>query len=166
MGHPSANQAKGALSVAALSGALVLGVGLMAWACGAPCLAPPLGVTAFLLAKDPQAPSCAPRSILLGHLIGLVAGFGSAYLLGVLGNAGALSGTFTIGHALASALSIALTVGLTEGFKCPHPPAGATTLVASLGLLPLQGGAAAFMGGSLVLAVCAWHLRKPTRGPV
>ncbi|MFT6831363.1 MAG: CBS domain-containing membrane protein [Planctomycetota bacterium] len=146
--------------MAGLSGALVLLVGLMAWLAGAPCLAPPLGVTAYLLARDPRADSSSPRSILLGHAIGLAAGLGSASLFHVLGEPGALTGTFAMGHALGSALAIALTVGLTEGLRCSHPPAGATTLVASLGLLSLEGGVLAFMIGASVLAGCSLALRQ------
>jgi CBS-domain-containing membrane protein len=65
-----------------------------------------------------------------------------------------------MGHALGSALAIALTVGLTEGLRCSHPPAGATTLVASLGLLSLEGGVLAFMIGASVLAGCSLALRQ------
>ncbi len=156
---------RSAALVAVQSGVLVLLVGLIAWRANAACLAPPLGVTAFLLAKDPRGAASSPRSILVGHAVGLAAGFASAYVCGVFGEPGALSGTFTIGHALASALAIALTVGITEGLRCSHPPAGATTLVASLGLLPFQGGTVAFMGGSLVLAACAGIVRmRPSDG--
>ncbi len=161
--HDSAPVGHSPVRVGALSGALVLAVGLLAWGANAACLAPPLGVTAFLVAKDAQSPACAPRSILLGHAIGLAAGYASAYACGVFGVPGALSGTFALGHALASALAIALTVGLTESLRCPHPPAGATTLVASLGLLPFQSGVPAFMAGSLVLSFCAWRLRQTLR---
>lgn len=158
--QPGSEAARSAALIAVQSGALVLLVGLIAWRANAACLAPPLGVTAFLLAKDPHGSSSSPRSIVVGHAVGLAAGFASASAFGVLGEPGALAGTFSVGHALASALAIALTVGITEGFQCSHPPAGATTLVASLGLLPFRGGTAAFMVGSLVLAACAWTLRK------
>ena len=141
------------------SGALVLLIGLIAWRADAACLAPPLGVTAYLLAKNPGGAASSPRNIVVGHAAGLAAGFGAAFVCGVLGEPGALAGSFTLGHALASALAIAVTVSLTESFRCPHPPAGATTLVASLGLLPLRSGAPAFMAGTVVLAVCAWFLR-------
>lgn len=146
--------------MALLSGGLVLLVGALAWTTGTPCLAPPLGVTAYLLAKAPMAPTSSPRNILVGHAIGIAAGLGSASLFQVLGEPSALTHTLQVGHALGSALAIALTVGLTEGLRCPHPPAGATTLVASLGLLSLEGGVLAFMAGALSLSMCSAVLRR------
>ena len=138
---------------------LVLLVGLIAWAANAACLAPPLGVTAFLLAKDAKARTSSPRNILAGHAIGLITGHGSAFVCGVFSERSALSGSFSLGHALASALAIALTVDPTECLRCSHPPSGATTLVASLGLLPFPGGTVAFLVGTAVLSASACWLR-------
>ncbi|KIG16352.1 hypothetical protein DB30_04519 [Enhygromyxa salina] len=124
-------------------------------------------MTAYLLAKDPKAAVNSPRNIVIGHVIGVAAGLGSAGAFGVLGEPSALTGTFVLGHALGSALAIVLTVSLTEGLRCPHPPAAATTLVASLGLLSLQGGVLAFMAGVAVLAGCSFALRRsrPSASP-
>lgn len=37
---------------------------------------------------------------------------------------------------IAAAIALALTAGLTILFKVEHPPAGATTLIVALGILP------------------------------
>lgn len=50
----------------------------------------------------------------------------------------------------AAALSLALTSGLMVWFKVPHPPAGATTLIVSLGILRTP-----FQLSVLMLAVVA-----------
>lgn len=135
--------------IAFISGGAVLLVGLFAWLVNAPCLAPPLGVTAVLCVQNPGHPACSPRSIVLGHALGIASGLSAAALCGVLGASSALAGPFTLGHALASGLAITLTVLTTVWFRCPHPPAGATTLVASLGLMTVERGAPAFMVGTL-----------------
>lgn len=136
--------------VALASGAVVLVTGLVAWALDAPALAPPLGVTAFLCFRHPAARSSSPRSILGGHALGLLSGWAALFAAGASTLGDALSGPFTLNHALASALAITLTAVSTEGLRCPHPPAAATTLVVSLGLLRDPLHVAAFAGGVLV----------------
>ena len=107
-----------------------------AWLTGQPLLAPPLGATAFLALAVPLAPSSAPRNMLYGHAIGLAAGFLALQLTGAGELPSALAHGFTFNHVLACALALMFTAAGTEGLGCSHPPAGATTLVVALGLLP------------------------------
>lgn len=116
-----------------------LSIGLMAVAAlvtRAPFIFPSLGPTAFLFFYTPTAPAASPRNTLIGHAIGAAAGWLSLVLFG-LGHAGpALAVGVTGPRVLAAALSLGLTGGIMVLAKSPHPPAGATTLIVSLGLLP------------------------------
>ena len=109
-----------------------------------------LGVTAFLWFRDPAARSSTARSIIAGHALGLASGGVALTVTGAVHLPDALSGEFTLAHALGSALAIVLTALSTEGLRCPHPPAAATTLVVSLGLMRGPLHMAAFGGGVLV----------------
>lgn len=55
----------------------------------------------------------------------------------------------------AAALSLGLTAGLMVLFKVPHPPAGATTLIISLGLLRYGDELVVLMIGVVLLTVQA-----------
>lgn len=116
----------------------VISIGLMASAAlitGSPLLIPSLGPTAFLLFYTPKAPAASPRNTMIGHAIGAGAGYLSLVVFGLQHHAPALSAGFTTGRVGATALSLGLTSGLMVWLKVPHPPAGATTLIVSLGIL-------------------------------
>lgn len=102
----------------------------------APFIFPSLGPTAFLLFYTPTAPPACPRNTLCGHLIGALAGWLSLLIFGLTAAAPALTGGVGWARVGAAALSLALTAGLMVLFHVPHPPAGATTLIVSLGLMP------------------------------
>ena len=133
-------------------------VAALAWACGAPLLAPPLGVTAFLCLAVPLAPSSSPRNAVLGHGLGLASGWVALHLSGAVDLPPALAAGFQPEHVVSAAIAIGLTVLLTEGLSLSHPPAGATTLIVALGVLRTPGqlgavvlGAAAVAGTSFLL---------------
>ncbi|HEY9450529.1 MAG TPA: HPP family protein [Gemmatimonadaceae bacterium] len=107
---------------------------------GQPFIFPSLGPTAFLFFYTPLAPAASPRNAVIGHLIGALAGWVSLAAFGLLHAAPAVGGGVTVARVGAAALSLGLTSGLMVLLRAPHPPAGATTLIVSLGLLrtPLQ----------------------------
>jgi CBS-domain-containing membrane protein len=107
---------------------------------GQPFIFPSLGPTAFLFFYTPMASAASPRNAVIGHLIGAVAGWLSLAAFGLLYAGPAVGGGVTAARVGAAALSLGLTSGLMVLLRAPHPPAGATTLIVSLGLLrtPLQ----------------------------
>ena len=116
----------------------VLAIGIMAVAAlvtGAPFIFPSLGPTAFLLFYTPLLPSACPRNALGGHAIGAAAGYLSLLLFGLTDNAPALVEGVAWDRVGAAALSLGLTSGAMVWARVPHPPAGATTLIVSLGIL-------------------------------
>ena len=100
-----------------------------------PFIFPSLGPTAFLFFYTPRAPSASPRNTLVGHTIGALAGYFSLVVTGLTKAGPALSEGVTWPRVIAAALSLGLTAGLMVLCKSPHPPAGATTLIVSLGLM-------------------------------
>ena len=109
---------------------------LAAWATRQPLIFPSLGPTAFLMFYSPRTPAACPRNALLGHAIGIGAGYLALLAFGVRHAPPALARGVTLPWVGAAALSLGLTGGVMAALRIPHPPAGATTLIVSLGILP------------------------------
>lgn len=120
------------------TGLLVTVVGAFAWASGLPALFPSLGPSAFVIAMFPESEASNPRRVVISHVIGVVAGLFAYYLFA----AGLVATQQTVPFSLASArlavssvVATVLTVAGMLSFQVRHPPACATTLIVSLGLL-------------------------------
>ena len=119
-----------------VNGFITIGLlGLLALLTGSPFVFPSLGPTAYLFFFSPLAEVSSPRNTILGHAIGLVCGYG-AFVIAV-----ASSPPFGINpgvhgpRLLAAALSLSATGALMALLRISHPPAGATTLIVSLGII-------------------------------
>lgn len=115
-----------------------LSIGLMSLAAlltSQPMVFPSLGPTAFLCFYTPMTPAASPRNTLLGHAIGASAGWVCLTAFGLDDAGPALTTGVSWPRVLAAGLSLGLTSGVMVLLKAPHPPAGATTLIVSLGLL-------------------------------
>ena len=108
---------------------------VVALATGTPFVFPSLGPTAFLFFFDPRAPSASPHHAIVGHAIGIACGYGSLMLLGLEHSGSALALGMTWPRVLAASLSLASTGALMILLNAAHPPAGATTLIISLGAI-------------------------------
>ncbi|HVN17694.1 MAG TPA: HPP family protein [Dongiaceae bacterium] len=105
-----------------------------------PFVFPSLGPTAYLLFFSPLAKACSPRNTILGHAIGIICGYAAFALTGAGAQPfGAHPGIFWP-RILAAALSLSVTGALMVLLAVSHPPAGATTLIISLGIIskPLE----------------------------
>ena len=119
-----------------VNGLIAIGsMALVALLTGEPFVFPSLGPTAFLLFYTPLLPASSPRNTLGGHLIGAAAGYLSLVLFGLPDELPALATGVTGPRVGAAALSLGLTSGAMVLARVPHPPAGATTLIVSLGIL-------------------------------
>jgi CBS-domain-containing membrane protein len=119
-----------------VNGFITIGLlGLLALLTGSPFVFPSLGPTAYLFFFSPLAEVSSPRNAILGHAIGLICGY-AAFALAV-----ASSPPFGINpgvhgaRLLAAALSLSATGALMALLRISHPPAGATTLIVSLGII-------------------------------
>lgn len=100
-----------------------------------PFVFPSLGPTAILLFYTPLSPTASPRHTVYGHAIGILCGYGSLLLTGLHHAAPATVVGVDANRILAAALSLAATSAAMILLKSAHPPAGATTLIISLGIV-------------------------------
>jgi CBS-domain-containing membrane protein len=110
---------------------------LLAFVSGSPFVFPSLGPTAYLFFFSPLAEASSPRNAVLGHAIGLICGY-TAFALTM--TSVPLFNTHAGVHGptvLAAALSLSATGAFMVLFRVSHPPAGATTLIVSLGIISL-----------------------------
>jgi CBS-domain-containing membrane protein len=119
-----------------INGFITIGLlGLLALLTGSPFVFPSLGPTAYLFFFSPLAEVSSPRNAILGHAIGLICGY-AAFALAL-----ASSPPFGINpgvhgpRLLAAALSLSATGAFMALLRINHPPAGATTLIVSLGII-------------------------------
>jgi CBS domain-containing membrane protein len=123
-----------------------------------PFIFPSLGPTAILLFYTPLSPTASPRHTICGHAVGILCGYGSLLLLGLQHAPPAVLVGVDTRRIMAAALSLACTGALMILFKAAHPPAGATTLIVSLGivtkpsyLLVIEVAVALLVGQAMVI---------------
>lgn len=100
-----------------------------------PFIFPSLGPTAILFFFHPMSASASPRHALLGHAIGVLCGYGSLVVLGLQNAGSAANGSIDVHRVVAVALSLGTTAFFMVLLKVAHAPAGATTLIVSLGII-------------------------------
>jgi hypothetical protein len=100
-----------------------------------PWLFPSLGPAIMLHLEKPGAPESSPRNTLIGHAVALAAGYGFLAVCALRDNASVLREGVTAPRIVAAAGSLAVTALVLLVVNASHPPAGATTLIVSLGLL-------------------------------
>jgi CBS-domain-containing membrane protein len=119
-----------------VNGFITIGLlAMLALFTGSPFVFPSLGPTAYLFFFSPLAEASSPRNTILGHAIGLICGY-AAFALTVASSPpfGMHPGVHGP-RVLAAALSLSATGALMALFRVSHPPAGATTLIVSLGII-------------------------------
>lgn len=150
-------------------GTVAIGLmGTVAHFAAAPFIFPSLGPTAFLIFHRPTASAASPRNTIVGHLIGALSGVAALAVCGLLDAPSAFDSGVTIPRALAAGLSLGATSGLMVLFRRGHPPAGATTLIVSLGLMTTVTQLAVLMlaVGLLVLEGHVIHRFAGTQYPI
>jgi|AntRauTorckE6833_2_1112554.scaffolds.fasta_scaffold13013_2 hypothetical protein len=146
------------------SALFILVLSIIAWALGAPFIFPSLGPTAYILAFD-QKRSHSARVVIGGHACGILGGLVSYYLvvdpysLLLLSEAVSTPGIFL---GLGAVLSIAITTFLMLMFQVSHPPACATTLIISLGILPYWYDGLVILIAVVILYYVYWVYQKIT----
>ena len=100
-----------------------------------PFIFPSLGATAFLLFFTPTTPAASPRNTLCSHAIGIACGYAALWVTGLHHAGPAIVTQLGWTRVLATALALGSTGALMILLNVPHPPAGATALIVSLGLI-------------------------------
>ena len=152
---------------AAGAGAVAIAIsGLAAHLLRQPLLFPSLGPAVFLFFETPLSPPASPRNALIGHGVALLAGYVSLAIFGLLAAPNVLEVGVTPPRIGAAALSILITLALLIVLSSPHPPAGATTLIVSLGFLTTPPQLAAMAAGVVLLTVVGWLINRLLGVPV
>lgn len=125
-----------------------------------PFVFPSLGPTAFLFFYTPTAPAASPRNTITGHAIGVLCGYFSLVVTGLTTAPPATTVGVSWPRVIAAALSLGLTAGIMVLARSPHPPAGATTLIVSLGILRQPGQLVLLMVAVALLTVQALVINR------
>src|SRR3954462_9421871 len=134
--------------------------GLFAWLLDEPLVFPSLGATAFLFFETPMAEVASIRNTVIGHSVGAGVAFVWLNVFGLVGDPSAIVAGFTAGRVACVALSLACTGGILRLLRAAHPPAGATTVIVSVGLLTTVSELAILLSGVLLLTAAAWSLNR------
>lgn len=134
--------------------------GLLAWALDEPLVFPSLGATAFLFFETPMAEVASIRNTIIGHFVGAAVAFGWLNVFGLVGDPSAITEGFAAGRVACVALSLAFTGGILRLLRAAHPPAGATTVIVSIGLLTTWHELLVLAAGVALLAASAWSLNR------
>ena len=134
--------------------------GLAAWGFDEPLLFPSLGATAFLIFETPMAEVGTPRNTVIGHAVGILAAGLSLAIFGLLDAPSAFEEGVTLARVAAVALSVGLTGGVLRLLRAAHPPAGATTIIVSSGLLADGDQMLAVAVGVLLVTAAGWMLNR------
>jgi CBS-domain-containing membrane protein len=123
-----------------LASGVALGVpGLIAFLTHHLILFASLGPTSVMIAQQPLLASTKPYNTIVGHMIGLGAGFFAVWILGIAAQPSVFVAHDVSGARVCAALlAMAVATGLEIPLKAQHPPSAATTLLAALGSFRLE----------------------------
>jgi CBS domain-containing membrane protein len=134
--------------------------GLWAWLFKEPLLFPSLGATAFLFFETPLAEVGTPRNAIIGHFVAIGAAVLSLAVFGLLHSPSVYVEGVTPQRIGAVAFSVALTGGVLRVLRAAHPPAGATTIIVSSGLLHTATQIGMVAAGVALITVAGWVLNR------
>lgn len=145
---------------------IALGVsGFVAYLFARPLLFPSLGPTAILFFESPMAVRSSPRNTLIGHGVAILAGALSLAVFGLLEDPSVLVEGITAARAGAGAFSVALTGAILIFLRAPHPPAGSTVLIVSLGLMKTPAELSMIAAGVMLATVARWTINRAAGVP-
>ncbi|MDT7570715.1 MAG: hypothetical protein QOE05_889 [Actinomycetota bacterium] len=121
-----------------------------------PMLFPSLGPILLVMLDKPLSPTGRVRNSLLANGAALLAGYGALALFGLLDHKNVVQEGITGPRIAAAALSLAVTGLVAHLLKAQHPPAGATTLIVSLGVLHRPQQLVAMAAAIVLCTFLAW----------
>jgi len=134
--------------------------GTAAWAFDEPLLFPSLGATAFLFFETPMAEVASPRNAIIGHGLAVLAAIVGIAVFGLIDAPSAYEAGVVPARIGAVALAVALTGGALRLLRAAHPPAGATTIIVSSGLLDRPSQLVAVMVGVAILTAAGFAVNR------
>jgi CBS-domain-containing membrane protein len=120
-----------------------------------PLLFPSVGPSAYLAFETPTDSAATPRNALIGHGLALLVALGALQIFGMANHPSALAEGMTLNRLLAAVLALAVTSAILVLLDAMHPPAGATSLIVTLGLLKGLQGALVIAIGVLIVVLAS-----------
>jgi len=142
-------------------GGLILALAAIGWAAKQPLIFASLGPTAYELVEQPQLRSARVYNIIVGHMIGLGAGFFAVFVLNAWAAPNViLSGVVSGERLWAVTIAVVLTTFATLILKAGQPAALATTLLVSMGSMQTLRDALAIVAGVLIITAIGEPVRR------
>lgn len=142
-------------------GALILVMAAAGWATRQPLIFASLGPTAYELVEKPKDRSSRAYNIIVGHLVGLGAGFLAVYLLNAWQEPNvALTGVVSAQRVWAVVIAAALTTLVTLLLRAAQPASVATSLLVAVGSMQTKKDAVVIVVSVLVLTAIGEPLRR------
>ena len=151
-----------------LEAALLLIAAAIGWLTHKPLIFASLGPTAYELVETPERKSARPYNVVVGHLVGVLAGFLGLWVTNAWSAPAISAGWIGWTRVGAVVLASAVTVVVTLLIKATQPAALSTTLLVALGVMQKGQDGFIMMGGVLILLICGepsrlWRLRNKER---
>lgn len=142
-------------------GALILVMAAAGWATRQPLIFASLGPTAYELVEKPKDQSSRAYNIIVGHLVGLGAGFLAVYLLNAWQEPNVpLTGVVSAGRVWAAVLAAVLTTLVTLLLRAGQPAAIATSLLVALGSMQTKRDAVVMIVAVLAITAIGEPVRR------
>ncbi len=146
---------------AAGEGALILAAGAISLVLRMPLLFTSLGPTAYEMVERPTSRSAKTYNVIVGHMLGLAAGFCSLWVLNAWNAPKVAAAGFVSSARLWSAvLAVVVTTIAALAMKASQPASLSTTLLVSLGSMQTREDAVAIAAAVLLLAAIGEPLRR------
>jgi len=150
---------------AAFGGVITLAVvGVIAHLAHLTFLFPSLGPTAFIVFYAAASRQAAPRNVVCGQFIGVVAGIVAVAALGLRDVPVDLA-DISLRRVLASLIAVALTFIVMTWLGVEHAPAAATTLIVALGLVKSFTDFAAVVAAIVCTTILAFIINRAFKLP-
>lgn len=143
-------------------GSTLAAVGVLAWVSGQPWVFPSLAPTVLLVFETPLRPRASPRHTVLGHGCGILIGSASLAVFGLVHAPAATSTGFTPAGSGRSRLPWESPRSCCTRSGAPHPPAGASALIVSLGILRTPQQLAIMFAAVVLVTALAWIVNRLT----
>jgi len=98
----------------------------------------------------------------LGHGCGILIGYSGLAVFGLVHSPAATSTGFSPARIGAVALAVGVTALVLHVLGCTHPPAGASSLIVSLGILRSPQQLAVMFAAVVLVTALAWILKRLT----
>ncbi|GAA4159409.1 hypothetical protein GCM10022286_13750 [Gryllotalpicola daejeonensis] len=133
--------------------AIAGGVGLLL---KQPWLFPSLGPTVMLFFGAPTHLSSRPLNAVIGHAVALLVGYLCVVVFGLTSAQPAPIQGLTSAYVLSGAVAVGVTMLVLQLVQLPHPPAGATALIVSLGILDKPPALLEMAASVVLITILGW----------